>query len=175
MGSRLVQGKIAPCHPPARLVPGFSAPRQPLALGDWVMTRPQIPVLGQEGSCVTLNTSYEGREIRAVWWEQNGSTIVHRWDEARIDAGFRRQTRLFSKPLGNCSLQLVELCPEDQGTYWVWLQRGCDRDGSPAVQLRVAGNQVPFPPPATSVRKGWLQSWLCPPSPLSVLLGNTRI
>ncbi|KYO42508.1 hypothetical protein Y1Q_0020807 [Alligator mississippiensis] len=95
-------------------------------LGDQDVTLLQDPVLGQEGSCVTLNCSYSisGGKIGVMSWKQNGSIIVYHPDQAQIDVTFKNQTWTFSEHLGNCSLWITGLCLEDQGTYGVQIQKG---------------------------------------------------
>ncbi|KYO29662.1 hypothetical protein Y1Q_0005036 [Alligator mississippiensis] len=56
---------------------------------------------------------------------QNGSIITYHPAEAQIDVAFKGQTQSFSEQPDNCSLQLAALCPEGQGTNWVWIQKGC--------------------------------------------------
>lgn len=101
-----------------------------------------------KGSCVTLNCSYGGQEIGAMCWEQNSLITVYHLDKSQINKAFKNQTWFFSEPLGNCSLQLVGLCPGDQGTNWVWIQQSPGPEWQPgrgSVQLRVTGERVLFP------------------------------
>ncbi|XP_019404493.1 PREDICTED: uncharacterized protein LOC109319413 isoform X2 [Crocodylus porosus] len=132
-------------------------------LKDWVVTLPKDPVDGQEGSCVTLDCSYnisQGKDIGAVLWKQNKVIVAYHPNEAWVDAAFKNRTRSFSKhPEGNCSLWLMGLRLGDQGTYQLCTGKGNDhsteqRCSSGAVQLRVTAH--PCRPTLTVQEEGSL-------------------
>ncbi|XP_059574773.1 B-cell receptor CD22 isoform X2 [Alligator mississippiensis] len=113
-------------------------------LKDWVVALPKDPMDVQEGSCVTLECSYNiplGKDIGAVCWKQNRVIIAYHSDKAYVDAAFKNRTWSFSKHPGNCSLQLMGLRLGDQGTYQVCTGKGNEEWCSPgAVQLRVTAH-----------------------------------
>lgn len=96
---------------------------------------------------MTIDCNYSiswgrGERIGAVWWMQNGSIITYHPAEAQIDVAFKGQTQSFSEQPDNCSLQLAALCPEGQGTNWVWIQKGCGSErqlSSGSMQQYVMG------------------------------------
>lgn len=115
---------------------------------------------------MTLTCSYGGRDTGAVWWEQSRSVTVCHWDETRINAAFKGRARALGEQPGSCSLCVMRLCPEDQGSYQVWIELMMDGNVEQyelgTVRLHVAGQQIPCPPLAWAVTRGQPQSCLRP-------------
>ncbi|XP_025051650.1 uncharacterized protein LOC102372041, partial [Alligator sinensis] len=128
---------------------------------DWVVALPKDPMDVQEGSCVTLECSYNislGKDVGAVCWKQNRVIIAYHSDKAYVDAAFKNRTWSFSKHPGNCSLQLMGLRLGDQGPS---CPTGCicEERAAPELALLSPAHQPHLCPPQPSQNSVLLMGW----------------